>query len=316
MCGESKGTDISAGGDILTKNKKGDILTTERPKNAGRAAGNQAKNASAQREDVTRTINKHMDNVSKMLDSTGNTLDIYIGNCRYVPPALQSVKSFLAKHKDIKSLFHNLKTDKETVLSESDIGGLEISPAADAQKYDVGVVPTYIFRIKGKVFKVSGDTDIDDIYQIIISDKFVGKRKKDYFDSETIGNGCQAHIPKFGQAALTQGQKEAINKALMSPDEIHIQIPPFVNIREYDSPQMVMKKMASPEYLPFKKYIVFSNSQKKWAKGMIRSGAVGCCTNCQSESMGKELFPFVQLCSKDMLDKFGVTGVPTVVNFQ
>ena len=316
FCTESIGADMSTGEDIVLKNNKGDILTSPSKKINKTATVNRESAIAASKADVVATINKHIARVSQILGNTDNTLDIYMGNCRHVSNSLSEAKAFLLKHKDLKTRFYNLKTDDATSLSQADIGGLEIMPATEAKKYNVNHVPTYIFHVNGRVFKVSGDTSLEDVYQDIIHNKFDGEKADGFLDAGAKGPGCPAYIPEFGISALTEQQKEMIDKETTPPAAVNIALPDPINIQEYDKTQTISKKIASSEYMEFKKYIVFSVNQKEWAKKMIAEKAVGCCTNCGISGIRREFGPYIQVCSQDMLDALGVTGVPTIVHLQ
>jgi hypothetical protein len=312
---EAVGADFTISQDIVLKNNKGDILTSQSNKKEKIAIRKQ-NNASGSTNDIATVIKNHIASVSNILNNTDNMLDVYMGKCRYMSHALEEVKSFQLKHKDMKTRFFNLRTDDTMSLAQSDIGGLEISPATEAKKYETNNVPAYIFHINGKVFKVSGDTSLEDVYQNIIHNGFDGEKENGFIDGGTKGSVCPAYIPEFGISALSERQKEAINREFAPPGIPNIPLPASINIQEYDKARTLSKKIASSEYMEFKKYIVFSATQREWAKQMINDKAIGCCTNCGISSLRREFGPYIQMCSRDMLNTLGVAGVPTIVNFQ
>ena len=311
----SAGADFTISQDIVLKNNKGDILTSQPQKNE-KIVTRKQNNAPVSTFDIASVIKKQIDSVSSILNNTDNMLDVYIGRCRYMSHALEEVKAFQSKHKDMKTRFLNLKTDDATYLTQADIGGLKIVPASEAKKYAANSVPAYVFHVNGRTYKVSGDADLEGVYQDIIHNKFEGEKAGGFLDAGSKGPGCPAYIPEFGISALTGEQKEMINKETTPPAAMNIALPNPINIQEYDKPQTIFRKIASSEYMEFKKYIVFSVSQKEWAKRMTAEKTVGCCTNCGISGIGREFGPYIQVCSQDMLDALGVTGVPTIVNFR
>jgi len=310
FCSDSSGADMKTGVDIILKNNKGDLLSI-RKKDESKVKT--VKSNKTTQADISTAINEHMTNVSKMIDKTDNTLDVYIGECRFVPHALKEVKAFTSRHKNITARFYNLKTDDSTILSQEDIGGLAIIPATQAKQYEVKTVPVFVFHINGKAFKLSGDTSLEDVYQDIMSNKIEGEKRNTFWDVGAKGGECPAYIPEFGISTLTEQQKEMINEQFVPPDIVNVPLPDSIDAPEYDKPQTVTKKIASSKYLTFKKFIVFSVNQNVWAKKMIADNAVGCCTNCEMSGISREFGQYIQVCTQDMLDALGVTGVPTIV---
>src|SRR5208283_2539232 len=129
----------------------------------------------------------------------------------FVPHAIKEVEAFTSSHKNITARFYSLKTDDSTVLSQADIGGLEIMPATQAKQYEVNTVPAYVFHVNGKAFKFSGDTSLEDVYQDIVRNKIEVERKNTFWDAGAKGGECPAYIPEFGISALTEQQKEMIS---------------------------------------------------------------------------------------------------------
>lgn len=315
FCSESIGADLNAGGDIILKSNKGDLLSA--PTKKGELKVKTIKGKTTAQENMSMVINEHMAKVSEMLQKKDNVLDVYIGQCRFVPRAMKEVKAFTASHKNITARFYNLKTDDSTDLSQTDIGGLEILPATQAKQYEVNTVPAYVFHVNGKAFKVTGDASIEDIYQDILRNKIEGEKKGSYFNAGAKGSECPAYIPEYGISTLSEQQKEMFARKLVPPASMNVPLPNLIDAPEFDNPQAVTKQIASSKYTTFKKYIVFSVNQKDWARKMISDKAtIGCCTNCEISSISREFGPYVQSCTQDMLNALGVSGVPTVVYFK
>ncbi len=250
-------------------------------------------------------VTKEIDDSSK---PDKNYIDVYIGRCPFTANAVKEVKKFISEHNGYYVQYYGMKTDSNYKIEPEEIRGLEIYLPVDAHKYNIKSVPSFVFNINGSTYKVSGDIDLNDIYNEIISGKIKGEAKDGYTDLGIRGKECRAVLVNLTPRHLKESDKQLIAKEASSGPKITgIK---KVSLPEKSEPELIDKRFIN--YSGIKKFIVFSESQTGWAKEMMKKEKVaGCCTDCSSlEDIGD----LVQFCTKELVESLGVKSVPSVVN--
>ena len=238
-------------------------------------------------------------------------LDVYIGNCEFTTEAIASAKRFSAEHTNYFVRYYGMKTQSADKPDKEQMKGLEIYLPLDAHKFHITTVPAFVLNSKGKNYKISGAAELSDVYREIDKNLAKGEKKHGYIDLGERGRGCNALSQNFSPATLTQGQKRAIAAEVRLPD-----VPTLLSANRIGIPGNSEPVYIDKQTVPIaagRKFIVFSESQSDWAVKEMKSGAVGCCTDCVQ--LGR-LWPYAQYCSQDMLTILGVSSVPSVVTFK
>lgn len=298
---------------ILRANKnKGDLLI-----NPPKVEQEKSKNIDSKKKYIkTGENDKQNLKVTKEIDDLPkpdkNYIDVYIGRCPFTIDALKEVKKFSSDHKDYYIQYYGMKTNSNYELNPAEIKDLEIYLPVDADKYDIKSVPTFVFNVGGSVYKVAGSATLNDVYNEIVSGKVGGEKKDGYTDLGVRGKECKALLVNLTPQSLKESDKQIIAKEINSKQSMASMVGiKKVFLPEKSEPEVINKK-GYANYSGIKKFIVFSESQKDWAKEMIkRKGAVGCCTDCAEL---KDIGNLIQLCTKELVDSLNVKSVPTVIN--
>lgn len=298
-------------GLVFTSTVYGDIFTnTPNITNPqSKAISNNSRNGSI------KTENKASGNISNSNVSIGEQqmqLDVYIGKCSYTPAALSAVKEFKARHKNAIVIFYPIKTHQNGQFDMNQLTGVEFKLPVETKKYAITMVPSYIFKVKNKVYKASGGrVDLSDIYDNILTNKASGTAAQGFIELDTEGQTCQGNAPDLKPKALTPAQKKDILSKITSPDVQQIVSQMAVPLPATEAVSEIKIRAGGGDLLS--KYIIFSIQHAKWAKKQLTvQGTMGCCTDC--DSIGA-FWPQASFCSPAMLKKYGVESVPTVISF-
>ncbi|MBE0427941.1 MAG: hypothetical protein IBX72_15010 [Nitrospirae bacterium] len=312
----------SLGAGIIDKNEKKDLILRSNKGDLMTIHGKVKTSSISRDKEVVDKIDKsnHDKSNSQFLTVTRdkediskpdrNYIDVYIGKCPFTVDAVREIKRFLLKHNNYHVKFFGIKTISDYQINPSAIAGIEIFLPIDAGKYDIKGVPAFIINVNGNLYKVSGAVDLEDIYNEIIKGKAEGERKEGYIDLGTKGKECKAASVNLKLRPLKESDKKDIEKKVQFKVS-NVLKQDRITLPQKDSPEVINKKMAHGNLTGIGRFIVFSESQKDWAKEMTGRGAVGCCTDCSNlEGMGS----YIQFCTKELLNELGVRSVPSVVN--
>lgn len=318
LCGPSFALDGKTGAaqDIVTKTKKGDMVTS--PQKSRKASGNVV-NASTKKGG-----SKSAGSASKGTGTQGQSslsaepikpdrdyLDVYVGKCQFTPEAINTVKRFMTEHKNYFLQHYLMKTQSASMPDIAPLKGIELFLPFEAKRFDISTVPTFILNRKGVTYKISGAADLSYVYEEIEKNTVKGEKKRGYIDLGERGKGCKAVVPDLRPAALTPQQRQDIEAENRPPDMRGLVKANRVGIQQRSKPIYSEKQIVS--VAAGNKFIVFSSSQADWAIRELKKGAsTGCCTDCVD--LGR-LWPYAQYCSKELLKELGVSSVPTVITF-
>ncbi|MFI5296234.1 MAG: hypothetical protein ACHQ0Y_14570 [Thermodesulfovibrionales bacterium] len=309
FCCPAYGDDATtkAQGDLIIRTKKsGDLLTS--PKKTASPQDNAIKKtvagskqpAAAQASSVS---------AEELLKPSKNYLDVYLGACQPTPEAISAVKRFLASHTGFAAQYFMMNTQSDKAPDMSGAKGIEFYLPLDARRYDIRTVPSFILNKDGVSYKITGVAEISDIYDEIEKKTVQGEKKGEYIDLGERGRGCRALAPDFRPTSLTAEQrKEVMREQQLPPRGLTLRDP--ITLPEQNAPVHIVKEADAIRGL--KTFVVFSERHKTWAKQQFAAGATGCCTDCVKLD---GLWPHAQYCTKEMLAKLGVNGVPTTITF-
>jgi hypothetical protein len=315
LCGPSFALDGKTGAaqDIVTKTKKGDMVTS--PQKGRKAAGdvvNASTKKGGSKSDGSASkgtgTQGHSSLSAEPIKPDRNYLDVYVGKCQFTTEAINTVKRFMAEHQNYFVRHYLLKT-QSAMPDIAPLKGIELFLPLEAKRFDISNVPTFILNRKGVTYKISGAADLSDVYQEIEKNTVKGEKKMGYIDLGERGKGCKAVVPDLRPAALTPHQRQDIEEENRPPDMRGLVKANRVGMQQSLKPIYSEKQIVS--VAAGSKFIVFSSSQADWAIKELKKGAsTGCCTDCVD--LGR-LWPYAQYCSKELLKELGVTSVPTVI---
>jgi hypothetical protein len=307
--------DLNTQQDIVTKSKQGDLLTSP-PKRkittGGDALSSNSKNGSGKAV-APKTVSAQSQPAEKAesVKPGENYLDVYIGRCQYTDEAIAEVRRFAAQRQNLFVRFYGMKTQSDVTPNIETLKGLEIYLPIEAKSFDITTVPTFVLNTKGVTYKISGATELTEIYEQIQRHTAKGQKKNGYMDLGDQGRGCPAVIPDLRPSALSIEQRQQLVDESVSPDMRGVLLANRVSVRQSSQPVYIEKQMSG--FPPSNRFIVFSKSQTDWALREIKQGtSTGCCTDCIEVAT---LWPYAQYCTRELLAKLGVSAVPTIITF-
>lgn len=313
-------TIVDASADILPKHKTDDIINTQR---TDLIKGDRQRDRQAVQPQPQVNIIAPQKKPAQQLHSpniatpplTANMpaemqyLGVYVGQCPYTRDAIKSAQEFLSSHSNFSGRFYMVKTTDKYELTEADVGGVEFHLPIDSKKYDISTAPSFVFSFNGRFYKVSGLVNLSEVYEEVKKGTASGRDKGNYIYLDIKGKGCRASHIDLTPVKIDPRQIDNIEE-LKEPDLRGLISENRFTMPNTSAPVRITHKFEGSEYLPFSKYIVFSQMQKDWARKMINDGAFGCCTDCRNLD---GLFPLVQMCSREMLEKMGVRSTPAII---
>jgi len=318
--GVSHALDSKAGDrqDIVTKNKKGDMITSPQKKSG--ASGGDTISSSAKKGSNTPAASSLKTSATRERTSMPDEplkpdqdyLDVYVGKCQFTIDAMSASKRFSAQHQNYSLRYYMMKTQSDFGPTAGLLEGIEFYLPLEAKKYAITTVPAFILNRKGVTYRISGDADLNGVYAEIENNTAKGEEKGGYIDLGDRGKGCRSVIFDWSPTVLTTQQRREIEAENRPPDMRGLIKANRVSMPESSKPIHLEKQILS--LAGGKEFIVFSENQTDWAiKEIKRSGATGCCIDCLDLS---RIWPHAQYCSKELLKEWGVNSIPTVITLK
>ncbi|MCL4492819.1 MAG: hypothetical protein M1510_13145 [Nitrospirae bacterium] len=151
-------------------------------------------------------------------------------------------------------------------------------------------------------------SDTEDHMTTEIEKRYEGERPAEGRSIDSHG-----YLGIYNAPAISRYEQSGVERAPGEPDISRLFAEQRLDLPSRSNPRIITHKVDSPGDWAFGRYIVFARHQRGWAKGLIKEGAFGCCTDCERID---DSYPSVQMCSKEMLRELGVDSIPTIVNLQ
>jgi hypothetical protein len=318
----SKAGNSKESGDLVTKTKKTDLLTNDRTLQKDLVTEAQKKvntplNKGKIESKVYEAINYELNPLDSkdiefyLIKPEKDYIDVYVGRCPFTVDAIKEIQRFKTEHKDFHIRFFMTRTSSNYELNPSDLKDIVFHLPINAQRYNITSVPSFVLNVNGKVYKVSGAIDLEEIYKEIVKGQAKGEKKDGYIELGSRGKECKAIAVNLKPRQLSESDVKKIEEEKTQLNLTALLRHNRTVLPEVNDPVVINKKVAYGNLTGISRFIVFSESQKDWAKEMIEKGAVGCCTNCTDL---KDMENNIQFCTRELLDELGVKSVPSVVN--
>ena len=309
FCCPAYGDDATAKaqGDLIMRSKRsGDLLTS--PKKTASSQGNAMKKTAAGTKQSA-AVPQSSVSAEELIKPSKNYLDVYLGACQFTPQTINAAKRFLASHSSFAAQYFMMNTQSDKTPDMSGAKDIEFYLPLDARRFDITTVPSFILNKDGVTSKITGVAEISDIYEEIEKKDAKGEKKGEYIDLGERGGGCRASAPDFRPTSLTAEERKTVLSEQQLPPR-GLSLRDAITLPEQSAPAHIVREADTIPGL--KTFVVFSERHKPWALQQFAAGATGCCTDCAKLD---GLWPYAQYCTKEMLTKLGVNGVPTTITF-
>lgn len=301
----TEGGDVKTIKDVFTRIKeKNDLMTSQKTSKAKVSSGKQNQSVSH---------NKNSD-VSKSLTSFRG-IDLYIGNCPFTKDAVSKIRALLKKYKNIDVQYFITKTNSDYQMDPKVLEGTEISLPVDADTFDISEIPAYILNINGVMYKATGsDVSPEEIIESINKGSVKGEKRRNYTDLGVFGKTCKALKVNLTPRELTTEDIATVIEDALKQPYIKADIKDLSTVLPVtDKPVVKDIDISIPNYSGIGTIVVYSSKQSSWAQDIInKSATVGCCIDCVNNIKSSN----TQICSKDIIEGFGVKSVPTIINIK
>lgn len=245
-----------------------------------------------------------------------NGIGLYIGNCPFTKDAVNKIKRFLGKYKDVETQYFIVKTNSDYQLDSAAIEGLEISLPVDADMFDISEIPAFVLNINNVMYKATGsDVSLEEIIESVNKNSVKGEKRKNYTDIGVFGKTCKTQKMDLTPRELTRDDIAVVIKDALRQPVIKIDTKNLSSVLPTTEKPVVKDKNIDTNYSGIKTIVIYSSKQSAWAQDVInKNAAIGCCTDC-SDSPDSKL-DNSQICSKDVLEHLGVSTVPTIINIK